>query len=68
MLLKDEIRLKWKNYIIMWEKLYYYVGSLLWKINFLGKRGESQKKQYIGGLGQFADLREGNLAKESNAL
>ena len=50
------------------EKLYYYVGSLLWKINFLGKRGESQKKQYIGGLGQFADLREGNLAKESNAL
>ena len=39
-----------------------------------GGGGGSQKKQYIGGiawkggLGQFADLRERGLAKESNAL
>ena len=70
MLLKDEMRLKRENFIVMWAH---------WKIHFIGNGGGgggrvSQKKQCIGGialkvgLGQFADLREGGVAKESNAL
>ena len=65
MLLKDEMRLKRKNLIIMWTH---------WKTHFLRKRGGSQKKTiYRGnclkrGLGKSADLKERGLAKESNAL
>ena len=65
MLLKDEMRLKRENFIVMWAH---------WKIHFLGKGGGVTKKtMYRGnclkrGLRQFADLREGGLAKESNAL
>ena len=70
MLLKNEMRLKREKFIIMWAH---------WKIHFLGKRRggggggvtKKQKKGGIakkGGLGQFADLRERGLAKESNAL
>ena len=38
-----------------------YVGSL--ESPFLGDGWWSQKKQYIGGLGQFTDLREGTWQK-----
>ena len=60
------MRLKREYFIIMWAH---------WKIHFLGKRvGEVTIKLICRGnclkvgLAQFADLKEGGLAKESNAL
>ena len=59
------MRLKRENFIILWAH---------WKIHFLGNGGGgSHKKQYMyiggtclkGGLGQFADLREGAWQKRA---
>ena len=56
LLLKDDMALKMENFNIM---------QVQWKIQFLGGSGGLKKTIYrvelpkIGGLGQFADLREG---------